>query len=108
MMNQHNVLGMIGHCTIFTFTYPACAYIKSPSYFVTFVALNSLYDTSAALSYYVIVRDRLLANAGTALTIVIVRGILGITKALRVLGISGLDYSDVWMAEDLITLSSEA
>jgi membrane protease YdiL (CAAX protease family) len=70
--------------SICTFIYLAYVYVKSHSIFVTSIAHIAMNNAAAALSYYVIVRDQLLANACTTLTMVLVVGFLYITHQLNV------------------------
>jgi membrane protease YdiL (CAAX protease family) len=84
--------------SVCTFTYLAYVYVKSGSVFVTAIAHIAMNNATMALSYYVIVRDEFLANIGTVLPMVIVVGILYLTKELRVLDRSGSVYSDEGVA----------
>jgi membrane protease YdiL (CAAX protease family) len=70
--------------SIFTFTYLAYVYVKSGSIFVTSVAHIAMNNASTALSYYVIVKNQLLANAGTTLVMTLVTGVLYLTHELEI------------------------
>jgi membrane protease YdiL (CAAX protease family) len=77
---NHIVLG-IG--SVSTFVYLSYVYVKSRSIFVTSIAHIALNNAAAALSYYVIVRDQLLANVGLTLTMMAVVTFLYLSKELR-------------------------
>jgi membrane protease YdiL (CAAX protease family) len=70
--------------SIFTFTYLAYVYVRSRSVFVTSVAHIAMNNAAGALSYYVIVKDQLLANTGTVLAMMIVVGVLYLTHELEI------------------------
>jgi membrane protease YdiL (CAAX protease family) len=80
--------------SICTFTYLAYVYVKSGSIFVTSVGHIAMNNAAAALSYYVIVRDQLLANIGTTLTMILVVGFLYVTHRLKVFEQEGNKDSD--------------
>jgi membrane protease YdiL (CAAX protease family) len=69
--------------SVCTFTYLAYVYVKSGSIFVTSIAHIAMNNAAASLSYYVILRDQLLANAGTTLTMILVVGFLYVTRQLK-------------------------
>lgn len=79
--------------SICTFIYLAYVYVKSKSIFVTSIAHIAMNNAAASLSYYVIVRDQLLANLGTTLTMILVLGFLYVTQRLKVLQQVGLTGS---------------
>lgn len=81
MILNHIILG-IG--SVSTFVYLSYVYVKSRSIFVTSIAHIAMNNASAALSYYVIVRNQLLANAATSLVMVILVGILFVRHELRI------------------------
>jgi membrane protease YdiL (CAAX protease family) len=70
--------------SVCTSIYLAYVYVKSRSIFVTSLAHIAMNNAAAALSYYVIVQDQLLANLGTTLTMIIVVGVLYFTGKLRI------------------------
>lgn len=70
--------------SVSTFVYLSYVYLKSRSIFVTSIAHIAMNNASAALSYYVIVRNQLLANASTSLVMAILVGILFARRELKV------------------------
>ncbi|MFH1185933.1 MAG: CPBP family intramembrane glutamic endopeptidase [Chloroflexota bacterium] len=58
--------------SICTFSYLAYVYIRTGSIFVASIAHITLNNASMALSYFVVVRDQVLANLGTVLVMVLV------------------------------------
>lgn len=79
-----SLIGTTG--SVCTFIYLAYIYVKSGSIFVTSLAHIAMNNASMALSYYIVVRNQLLASAGTVLTMMIVVGILYLAGELRILG----------------------
>lgn len=67
------VLGIGSLCT---FIYLAYVYVKTRSVWVTSFAHIVMNNSAAALSYFVVIQDQLLANIGLALSMVIVAFIL--------------------------------
>lgn len=85
--------------SICAFTYLAYVYVKSGSVFVTSIAHIAMNNAATALSYYVILRDQLLANLGTTLTMMLVLGILYATGRLEDLkGIQSIPQPDRTLA----------
>jgi len=78
---NHIVLG-IG--SVSTFVYLSYVYVKSRSIFVTSIAHVAMNNASAALSYYVLVRNQLLANVGTSIVMVAVVALLYVRHELKV------------------------
>lgn len=62
--------------TICAHTYLAYVYVKSKSIFVTSIAHISMNNAAAALSYFIILQNQVLANLGLTLTMLIVISIL--------------------------------
>ncbi len=81
---NHIIMG-IG--SVSAFVYLSYVYVKSRSVFVTSVAHIAMNNASAALSYYVILRNQLLANVVTSGVMVAVVGILYLGHELRILEI---------------------
>jgi membrane protease YdiL (CAAX protease family) len=73
--------------SICTFIYLAYVYVRSGSIFVTSLAHIALNNASMALSYFVVIRNQLLATVGTVLVMVLIvallyaRGEFGVFRA---------------------------
>lgn len=76
---NHFILG-IG--SVSTFVYLSYVYVKSRSIFVTSIAHIAMNNAAAALSYYVIVRNQLLADVALTLTMTAVVTFLYFSKEL--------------------------
>jgi membrane protease YdiL (CAAX protease family) len=70
--------------SICTFIYLAYVYIRSGSIFVAAIAHITMNNASMALSYFVVVRDQLLANFGTVLVMLLVVALLNGRREFRV------------------------
>lgn len=77
-------LAVLGIGSICTFTYLAYVYVKSESVFVAAIAHITLNNAAMSLSFLTIVHNQLLANLGTALTMIIVVTILYYKKELDI------------------------
>ena len=78
---NHIILAIGSVCT---FTYLAFVYVKSRSVWITSVAHIAMNNSAASFSYFVVVRNQLLANLGLALTMAIVVAVLFYRKELGV------------------------
>lgn len=70
--------------SICAFTYLAYVYVKSKSVWVTSLAHIAMNNSSASFSYFAIIENQVLANAGFVLTMIIVVAILYLKKELSV------------------------
>lgn len=70
--------------SVCTATYLAYVYVKSRSVWVTSLAHITLNNSARSLAYVVVVRNQLMANAGLAMTMLLVVGVLYFTKELEV------------------------
>jgi membrane protease YdiL (CAAX protease family) len=68
--------------SICAFTYFAYVYVKSGSIFVTSIAHIAMNNAASAFSYYIVLKDQLLADLGLTLTMFAVVGFLFLTKRL--------------------------
>lgn len=71
---------------ICTFTFLAYVYVKSESVFVTSIAHITMNNSATSLSYFVVLRDQILANLGLALTMIVVVVILYFKAELGIFG----------------------
>jgi len=71
---------ILGLGSVCTFIYLAYVYIKSESVFVAAIAHVTLNNSARSFSYYVEIKNQLLANFGLAITMVIVVLLLYFTK----------------------------
>jgi len=67
---------MLALASICTHTYLAYVYFRSRSIFVVSIAHISMNNAAAALSYFVVIQNQVLANAGLTLTMLVVITIL--------------------------------
>ncbi len=70
--------------SICTFAYLAYVYVKSGSVFVTAIAHIVMNNASMSLSYFAVVRSQILANAGNTLVMLLVVGVLYVTRQFPV------------------------
>ena len=86
--------------SVCTFTYLAYVYVKSRSVWVTSVAHIAMNNSAASFSYFVVVRNQMLANLGLTLTMVLVVALLFYRKELAVFrsivdgGTIGFEFRD--------------
>jgi len=73
---------MVG--SICTFTYLAFVYVKSRSVWVTSLAHISMNNSAMSFSYFVIIKDPILANIGLAITMLIVIMVLYYSRQLGI------------------------
>lgn len=74
---------MLAVASICTHTYLAYVYVRSRSIFVVSIAHISMNNAAAALSYFVVIQNQVLANAGLALTMLVVMTILLTKNSFR-------------------------
>lgn len=75
---------LLGIGSVCTFIYLAYVYVKSESVFVTSVAHIAMNNAAAAISYFVLIQNQVLANLGLTLTMAIVLAILYFSRELEV------------------------
>lgn len=70
--------------SVCTFTYLAYVYVRCRSVFVTSIAHIAMNNAATAFSYFVVIRNQLLANAGLTLAMVIVAAALHFSGRLGI------------------------
>jgi membrane protease YdiL (CAAX protease family) len=98
-MNLLNI-AVLATGTICAHTYLAHVYVKSKSIFVTSIAHISMNNAAAALSYFIILQNQVLANLGLTLTMLIVISIL-YWKKMLVTGELSNDHSEIVAESDM-------
>ena len=69
---------------ICSFTYLSYVYVKTENIFVTAIAHIVMNNSAASFSYFIVMKNQLLANAGLCLTMIIVVIILYYTNELKI------------------------